>query len=424
MELSFNIDVTVPNMSYRYTDVDHSPGSVGDVLRLIRASETMSRATLARITGLAASTVSLRVDVLIGMGLVREHGNEDSHGGRPARRLQLDGEAGFVAVVDLGANHVRILLNDLTGQILIDREVLTEAERRRTLLEEGPAATVEVLWRLIETLSAEAELPLGGLRGIAIGVPAPVEYPSGRIATPSFQPSWHGADLAAAFAKHVDIPVLVENDANLIALFETNEHGRSPDDQLLAVKLGTRIGCGIIAGGRLHRGVGGAAGEVSHTPIDGTAAIPCTCGIPNCLESVSSGGAIVARLRAAGHPVLTTQDVLALGARGDTAVIDALRDAGTRIGQVLANIVNFFNPREVVLAGSMSASPLLVAAIRGELYQKCLPLVTEKLEVRASRSPRDAGIRGASVLILDEVLAPARIDAQVRDAADGIRDAG
>ncbi len=85
---------------------------------------------------------------------------------------------------------------------------------------------------------------------------------------------------------------------------------------------------------------------------------------------------------------------------------------------MLSGIVNFCNPSEVVLAGAMSASSVLVATIRGELYRSCLPMVADALDVRASSSPRDAGIRGATVLAIDEVLAPARVDELARAAAE------
>ncbi|MCU1529130.1 MAG: hypothetical protein JWP75_2893, partial [Frondihabitans sp.] len=164
-----------------------------------------------------------------------------------------------------------------------------------------------------------------------------------------------------------------------------------------------------------HRGIGGAAGEISHMAVDGVSVISCTCGVPNCLESVASGGALVASLRAQGFEAETAPDVVALGARGEPVALDALREAGMLIGQALAGVVNFFNPREVVLAGSMSASLPLVAAIRAELFQRCLPLVARDLEVRATRNPQVAGLRGATLLVLDEVLAPARIDSLLKD---------
>lgn len=398
-----------------YQDMGRSPGSAGDVLRLIRSSDTTSRSSIARSTGLAPSTASARVDALTSLGLVRESGAEGSRGGRRARRLELAADAGFVAAADLGAHHVRIVLSDLAGTVLADTDAL-EHGSGTVPVASGPRASVAALWQRFVELATENGLDMARFRGAAISVPAPVSYPGGSVATPSFEPSWHGAVLPELFAEYTDVAVLVENDANLIAVAERREGDDAAT--LVAVKLGTRIGAGVLLDGRLHRGVGGAAGEISHTAVDGRASIGCTCGVPNCLESVASGGAVVARLRATGHRVDGTRDLLALAAQGDTVVLDELRRAGEHIGRVLAGIVNFCNPSDVVLAGTMSASGALVSTIRGELYRSCLPMVADDLDVRASAAPRDAGIRGATLLAIDEVLAPTRIDELVRIAAE------
>lgn len=395
-------------MQRRYQDRVSAPGSLGDVLRLIRTHGAVSRSGLARLTGLAPSTVALRVDALAAAGLVHEVGSFGALDERRGRRVALDGSHGFVLAIDLGANHARAAVADLAGADLADTGVLEHDVPMAN--GDGPRGTVRELWRRCEALMRDSGLDPAALRAVAVGVPAPVAHPDGRLVAPSFAPDWDGIVLADLFAEHTAVPVLVENDANLIALAERSDQQEPEQSQLIAVKLGTRIGSGIIARGRLHRGIGGAAGELAHTPVDGMSAIGCTCGVPNCLESVASGGALIARLRRAGAAVSSTTDLLALAAQGEQAVVEELRDAGVRIGRVLGVVVNFFNPKEIVLAGSMSAAPPLVAAIRSELYRMCLPLAADALEVRASRAAQDAAIRGASILALDEFLAPARVD--------------
>lgn len=383
-----------------------TPGSVGDILRAIRAEGTMSRAEIAEQTGLAPSTVSLRADTLMQLGLLRESGENASRGGRRARRLELDGAVGYVAAVDVGAKHIAIGLTDAAGvEILV--------EQRLGALDGGPEELVAWLWEFIEDLIRRSGLDPERLMGIAVGITAPVEYPSGRVVHPAFMPSLSDAVIPRLFEKHTAVPVLAENDANLLALaeLETTTH---ENDDLLAVKLGTRIGSGVISAGRLHRGVRGAAGEISHTAVPGEALISCSCGIGTCLESVASGGALVARLNDLGYAVKSSADVVAQAQTGDPVVVDILRVAGTQIGETLSHVVNFFNPRAVILGGGMSASEHLVAAIRAQLFQRCLPVVTHDLEVHRSAFPRQAPIRGASFLILEEVLSPERIDALAR----------
>jgi predicted NBD/HSP70 family sugar kinase len=374
---------------------------------VIRSGAAVSRSSLARALGVAPSTVSLRVEALRALGLLTEEGTEDSRGGRRARRLSLVPDAGLVAAADIGARHATLALADLTGRPRHTRQLATP-------LPADPATFAGELWAAIADGFGTIGLDLARLRAIAIGAPAPVTFPAGRLVMPTFMPAWHEADLPALLAAYTPVPVLIENDANLLALAESVLPDRPPADDLLAVKLGTRIGCGIITAGRLHRGVSGAAGEIGHTASDGEAVISCTCSIPNCVESIASGGAITTMLRNRGYDVSGPADVVALSQLPDPVVTEILREAGSRIGKVLSSAANLLNPREVVLGGTMSASGLFVAAIRAELLQRCLPLVANDLEVRAAQSPPSAGIRGATLVALEEVLAPARIDAMAR----------
>ncbi|MDN3311709.1 ROK family transcriptional regulator [Microbacterium oryzae] len=394
----------------REDELDYSPGSVGGILQAIRGGGVVSRSSLARATGLAPSTVSLRVDALIDLGLVREGGEAASRGGRRPREVSLDPRAGFVAAAEFGARHVRLALSDATGGVLIEADS-SDGGLPPLPITEGPEPTARALWDGMMDLAARADLAPERFLGAAIGIPAPVEYRTGRVTTPSFMPSWHGIELPRAFAELTDRPIVAENDANLIALSETVGAAPGHGRHLFAVKLGSRIGSGLIWNGRLYRGFGGAAGEMAHTGVFGEAALPCTCPVPNCLEAVAGGGALVSRLRNLGFEVESTADVVELGAAGVAEAVAALRGAGARIGEVIGSMVNLLNPREVVLAGTMSQSTPLVAAIKAEVFQRAIPTVTEHLQIQTTRHPRDAGIIGATELILGEVLAPSRINA-------------
>ncbi len=390
-----------------------APGSVGDIHRLIRSGRATSRSDLARATQLAPSTISSRVDTLIRLGLVREADEAESRRGRPARNLAVEPGGGFAVAAALGAQHGRVVLSDLSGKVLARREHGPNPET--VLTRGGPERFAEDLWRDVVELAEEHGLDIDHFVGGAIGVPAPVAYPSGRIVTPSFKPDWHGADLAEIFSEYTDRPMLVENDANLLALSERDDS--KEESQLLVVKVGTRIGSGILLNGTLHRGTSGAAGELAHNPVSGTSAIPCSCPVPNCLESVASGGALSHRLRAEGVDVEDTRGVLELAAHHHPGAMAAVRTAGTQLGEAIAAVANVLNPRTVVLGGSMSASPELISAARARIYQNCLPIVAEALEVRTARHPADGETLGAISLILDEVLAPARINQRAHVSA-------
>ncbi|WP_223627083.1 ROK family protein [Microbacterium sp. EST19A] len=312
-------------------------------------------------------------------------------------------DAGYVVSVEPGVRLLKLSVANLSGHII-------HSERLPAVASQEPVDAVAAIWAEIVTLMETARVPFERLRGIAVGLPASVEYATGRVVMPSFMQSWNDAHVPQLFRTHTTVPVLVENDANLVAISELSEVAGSHDDYFLAVLLGRRIGGGLVANGEPLRGFNGAAGEFGHTPVAGPAVIPCVCSLDACLESVASGAAVAARLSALGHTVDIPSDIVALGRSGDPRVLAILREAGTHIGAALASNVNFFNPRRVVLGGALSLSSPLVAALRAELFQKCLPIAAQDLDISAIDDPDTAGARGALRLLLDEVLAPARID--------------
>ncbi len=393
----------------RYADDYYLPGSPGDVLRIIRKSPSVSRSELVRATDLAASTVSLRVESLMRLGLVKELDGQSPRSGRRPRPLRLDAGAGFVAAVEVGANHLSVTLSDLSGHpltVLDSTDGDIAAPGSRLTVDE----VAEALWESITMAADQAGVAMNDFLGAAIGVPAPVEFPTGRLSTPSSMPSWHEFALPPAFARFTERPILVENDANLIALAQFQHSADPSGENLIAVKIGSRIGSGLIVNGQLYRGHNGVAGEIAHLSVPGTSYVSCSCGVENCLESVASGGAVAARLRGEGLEVDGPSDVVTLGDSGNRLAADALRGAGESIGRVIAAVVNLLNPGTVVLAGRMAASNTLVAAIRGEIYRHSFPVATRSLTVRSLSHDRTVEVAGATLLILNEVLAPARVN--------------
>ncbi|WP_159794542.1 ROK family transcriptional regulator [Puerhibacterium puerhi] len=378
-----------------------APASPGAIFNLVRQGID-TRGAIARATGLAASTVSQRVETLLQEGFLEERSGAAPTGGRRARELRVRGDAGVVAAATLGANHARVLLANLSGVPLSDAEAALDVAA-------GPEAVVAEVWtRIRDALTAVGKAP-DDLRGIALGLPAPVDSRTGSVASSVQLPGWDLVAVYELLGAHTQVPALVENDANLLAVAEASLADRGAQ-HLLAVKIGSRIGSGFISGGTLHQGASGAAGEISHTPTSLTSLIPCSCGTENCLESVASGSAIAARLRAEGRDVRGTADLLELASAGDYEVISALRDAGRLVGEVLAEIVNFLNPHAVVFGGALSAAAPFVAAVRGTLFQRCLPVVTAVLDVRVGRAGRSAEALGGVKLVLERTFTPEAVD--------------
>lgn len=372
--------------------------SAMDLLRLIRTGRATSRAALAKATGLSPSTVASRIEGLISQGQVIEVGEGQSRGGRRPRDLEVRADAGLVACIDLGVDRASYGVADFAGALIAERHVELD-------IAAGPDEVISHSLAQIREMVAEADMPSHTrLRGVSVGVPGPVSSSASRIVAPSRMPGWNGVSVREIIQRELPLPVLVNNDANLMAVGELLD-GDDPEtyaNQIL-VKVGSGIGCGIIAGGELYTGSNGWAGDISHVAVQGAPAVPCSCGRTGCLDVLASGNALVREMQLSGHDVPTVEAMIALARDSDPVAMGLLRGAGVMTGGVLATIVNFFNPNRLVLGGVLSASAVFVAGVRSTLYSDCPPMATEQLTVEVAKHPQTSGIRGAARVILDEL---------------------
>ena len=397
-------------MATKLAATQSSRTSAGALLRLIREGVAVTRADLARETGLARSTVAQRVDALLGQGLVYEAGGSASTGGRPATVLALNRDAGVVLVADLGATHARVALSDLGGAPL--------AERASDLdIAVGPEAALGWLAGRFDELLDEVGRSPDDVHGIGIGVPGPVEFDSGRPVNPPIMPGWDGFDIPDWFESRYSAPVLVDNDVNIMALGEHRMHW-TETEHLLLIKVGTGIGCGIVADGHIHRGARGAAGDIGHIQATDRTDVVCRCGNIGCLEAIAGGQALAQRLAEAGEDASRSRDVVRLVHRGHAGAIRMVRDAGRTLGEVLAGTVNFFNPAVIVIGGDIAeAHAQLLAGVREGIFSRSLPLATRDLRIVPCRLGDRAGVIGAAIMAIEHVLAPDAVDRSLRDAA-------
>jgi glucokinase len=379
----------------------------GDLFQLLRDGQARTRAELALTTGLARSTVASRIDALMNSGLVGPAGEASSSGGRPPSRFAFNPAARVVLAVDVGATHVIVAVTDLGGTVLAEHRLSQEVA-------DGPEV---VLGRVVaegRELLTEAGRSLEDLAGIGIGLPGPVEHDTGRPIKPPIMPGWDGFDVVRYMQRSLPVPVLVDNDVNIMALGERTAYW--PDhDNLLFVKIATGIGAGIISSGELQRGANGTAGDLGHVRVPRGDDVLCRCGNSGCLEALASGPAVARQLHAQGLAASNGGDVLRLVAEGDLQAIQALRQAGRDVGDVLATVVNLLNPSMIVIGGSMGeAGEHLVAGIREVVYRRSLPLATSHLRIGISMAGARAAILGASQMVTQHVLSPAVIEATLQ----------
>lgn len=381
----------------------------GDLFQLLRDGKARTRAELAATTGLARSTVASRIDFLISTGLVGPAGEAHSSGGRPPSRFAFNPTARAVLAVDVGATHLIVAVTDLRGNVIAEQRLDQDvADGPETVLdrviEEGKALLARTQWSLVQ------------LAGVGIGLPGPVEHHTGKPVKPPIMPDWDGFDVVAYVQRSLPVPVLVDNDVNIMALGERTAHWPE-EDNFLFIKVATGIGSGIIGNGELQRGANGTAGDLGHVRVPRGDDVMCRCGNYGCLEALASGPALAGQLQRLGVPAAKGSDVLALVSDGNIQAIQVLRQAGRDVGDVLATVVNLLNPSVVVIGGSLGqAGEHLMAGVREVVYRRSLPLATTHLRIVPSIAGDRAAVFGASQLVTQHVLSPAAIESTLQAA--------
>ncbi|MGY1742537.1 MULTISPECIES: ROK family protein [unclassified Blastococcus] len=371
--------------------------SAGALLHHVRTGRARSRAELVALTGAARNTVSARVDQLIAAGFLEEGGRGWSTGGRPPTLLRFNSRAGCVLAVDLGVTSVDVAVTDLSAQLIASAGHAID-------IAEGPGPVLVEADRLAQLVLDEAGLSAADVRAVGVGVPGPVEFSTGRPSHPPIMPGWHDHPIPHAF-RRFECPVFVDNDVNVMALGEMGVAGS--DQDVLVVKVGTGIGCGVVVEGSVYRGAQGSAGDIGHIYVaqpDGREVV-CRCGNVNCLEAIAGGGALLRDALAMGLPVTTTRDVVELAAQGDGPALELVRAAGRTIGTVLAALVNFFNPHRIVMTGGVAQAGIpLLAGIREAVYRRSMPLAARSLEISVSSAPDLSGRVGAALMAIEGFL--------------------
>ena len=279
-------------------------------------------------------------------------------------------------------------------------------------IDAGPEEVLSWLEEVFDRLLAEAGKSKSQVVGIGIGLPGPVDFVRGMAVNPPIMAGWHEYPVADRFRQRYEVPVLVDNDVNIMALGEQFVMSPAVDD-FIFLKVGKGIGSGLILGGRLHRGAHGAAGDIGHVQA-APEEVVCRCGNNGCLEA-SAGGAALAEALSSKHPgTRGSRDVVRLVKKGDNDAIRAVRSAGRLIGRVLASTVNLLNPSLIMVGGDMAAAEQqLLAGIREVVYRRSTTLSTTDLRITTSTLGDRAGVTGAAAMVIDHVLRPETVEEKV-----------
>lgn len=310
-----------------------------------------------------------------------------------------------VLALDLGGTNLRVAIVSEAGELSHRRAVPTRAA-------EGPAVVTARMADLLGEVAAAAGLDPAAAAGVA--VPGPVDPRTGVVAFTPNLPGWRDFPLGEALAKRLGRGVRFGNDGNCAALGEARFGVGAGADHLVYLALGTGVGGGVIAGGRLIEGAAGLGGELGHVVValDGPR---CTCGSVGCLEAFVGGWAIAreaaliattadgaAILRAAGGGAITASAVGVAAGDGDPAALAVLARAGRALGAAIGGFVNAFNPELVVLGGGITAvlGEALLGPARGALPSHAFPAQRATARIVTSTLGDDTALYGAAALAL------------------------
>jgi len=366
------------------TDVNRSA-----ILAHLGAQGPASRAALARALNVSPALMTALTKDLLSEGLLRELEHSPSQGGRPARMLGLVATAGRAVGVKVVADHVAFV------EVGIDGSVSRSASEPFTASASTVLADLAVLLRRF--IDGGSNAPL---LGIGVGVPGSVDRQGNGIVD-STQLGWSQVPVGPALRRELNLPVLVENNVNALAMAERLYGTGRQHESFLVVTIGTGVGAGVVVDGAVLRGASGGAGEIGHIPVIENGPL-CQCGNQGCLEAIVGEDALV-RIAQSRNIVGPQSGITALRTAadtGDAAAAQVFSEAGHLLGRSLAGIVNTLDPEIVIVLGEGTAawkywSFGFEVALRGSLIpsRRGVPVTVESWQ-------DESWAQGAAALVL------------------------
>ena len=374
------------------------------VLNYVREREPISRAAIARETHLQRSTISAIVEDLTSEGLVEEVGEGESTGGRRPTMLRLRTKEAIAIGVAITPTCTTVATSDLAGRLIEQEEFLTDAD---------PKKTISNVIALVREFTRRNK---GSIEGVGVSLPGLVDPATGNaIYIPYFQ--WRDVPVGELISAAVGLPVVIDNDANAVALAEL-WFGRpevSDARDFIMVLVAEGVGTGIIFDGQVYRGQQGAAGEFGHMVIGRQAPVACSCGNFDCWEAFSSERAALARYLALSggadtHSPDHSPDFRELVDRalaGEANAKAAVMETALSLGIGISNLVVGFSPEAVVVGGEIVRAWSLVEKALMETMERSVRRGLISARILPSTLGEKPTLRGALSLILASKFAAA-----------------
>ncbi len=366
------------------------------VFDAVRLHGPLSRAEIARRTGLSKQTVSNLADELYEAGLLRPEAKQIRGVGKPSIPLAIDPSGGLTVGLQLDRGRLVSVLADLSGQVL-RREV-------RPFETRAPEAAVPLLEGQVARLLDDPSLDRRRLLGIGLVMPGPFDVEG---LGPTSLPGWDGLAIAADLGRAIGQPVILENDATAAASAEWLFGAARTLDSFVYVFLGIGLGAGLIVGGRPIASAAGNAGEFGHL-IVAPGGRPCDCGNRGCLEAYLSLHAAFRHLAARGVAIGSIEAMETRLSPDHPAIAEWIAEVLEPLRIGLNALENLLDPETILLGGD--APDWLIRALV-ERVEPLYPSIGRAARRRAPRLMRatlgrDAAARGAAVLPIFAALDP------------------
>ncbi|MGA7729667.1 MAG: ROK family protein [Chloroflexia bacterium] len=366
------------------------------VLNIVRDHGSISRTGIAHAAHLGLATVSGITGELIEQGLIYEHEEGTSTGGRRPILLALNPHAGLVAGAKLTETHLIVALTNLNAEVVDQRELPVGEDK-------SPEAVVAVLAEAVADL--REAYPQRAVLGMGVGMAGGIDRRTGVCRFSPFF-GWRDVPLRQMLEKGLGLPVIIENDVNTFTMAEKWFGAGVGLADFLVITLGRGIGMGMVLNGQLYRGGCGGGGEFGHTTVTPDGPL-CDCGKRGCLEAFASDPAILKRARSAlGHGIAMEQ-AMALARQGDPVALGIFAAAGRTLGTALADLINIFNPPLLVVGGEGTQTlDLMLEPLQEALRANCFDGFFDDLRLVVEPWGDDAWARGAASLMLEELFRP------------------
>jgi predicted NBD/HSP70 family sugar kinase/biotin operon repressor len=362
------------------------------VLRALHDHSPLSRADLARLTGLTRTSVGDLVGTLIDEGLIEEVGRGRSSGGKSPILLRVAPDGRHVIGLDLGEEQFSGAVVDLRGEVL--RTIHLSLDGRN-----GDAA-VELVIELVDALRADDRSPL---LGIGIGAPGVIDTSTGTVRW-SVNLDWAELGLGPLLEERFGVPVVVANDSHAAAVAELTFFRRPRPNNLIVIKVGRGVSAGIILNGQLFQGDGHGAGEFGHVALDGTG-VRCHCGRSGCLETMTSMRAVVDAAGAVEPSVTDERGLVAAFLAGVPGVRRIVLDAAARLGVGIGWLISVLNVHHVLLVGPVvDFGEDWISEVRRSARSSVLTLLASDTQVEFGHVHDGVVVLGASALLMEQQL--------------------